>query len=133
MLHKKYRINVSDLHGVGLFSDEYIKRGEVVYTASPMLDINITQEQFDTLDIREKQEIKYWGHWNEIEEKWHVDFDASRYINHSFRSNLTQGEECERLVLVATRDIRIGEELTQNYLEFENLEDLKARGIPTGK
>lgn len=133
MLHKGYKISVSDLHGVGLFAAEDIKEGEVVYTASPLLDLNITQEQFDGLDEREKAEIKYWGYWDELAEKWHVDFDMSKFINHSFQATLTQNIDYETAYLVATRDIRRGEELTQNYLEFENLEDLKARGIPTGK
>jgi len=133
MLHKKYKIRASDLHGVGLFAAENIAKGEVFYTASPALDLNLTQEQFILLDKNERQEIIYWGFWDEINERWHVDFDMSKFINHSFQATLTQGEECERLELRATRDIKAGEELTQNYLEFENLEDLKARGIPTGK
>ena len=33
--------------------------------------------------------------------------------------------------LVATRDIERGEELAQNYLEFETEDDLKKRGIKT--
>lgn len=33
------------------------------------------------------------------------------------------------MFLIAKENIKAGEELTQNYLEFENLDELKARAI----
>lgn len=65
MMHIKYKLDKSKLHGIGLFTDEDLKKGRVVYTASPLLDVNITQEEFNSLDEREKKEIKYWGFWDE--------------------------------------------------------------------
>ena len=61
MIHIKYKLKSSDLHGVGLFADQEIKKGDLIYTASPILDLNITQEQFDNLDQKEKDEILWWG------------------------------------------------------------------------
>mgnify|MGYP006223956759 CR=1 FL=1 len=129
MIHIDYKLDKSDKHGIGLFTDQYIKEGEVIYTASPLLDVNITQEQFDQLSDREKKEFQWWGFFDEPSQKWHVDFDVSKFINHSFDGNITQSEEYEDAHLIAKRDIEKGEELTQNYLEFESEEDLKRRGI----
>lgn len=129
MLHKKCVVRSSELHGAGLFAEEDISKGEVVYTASPLLDVDITQEQFDSLDEREQEQIKYWGFWDEPNNVWHVDFDISKFINHANSAALSQDETYTDAYLVATRDIKKGEELTQNYLEFESEEDLKARGI----
>lgn len=56
-------------------------------------------------------------------------FDVSKFINHSDDATVTQDEGYEDAYLVATRDIEPGEELTQNYLEFETAEDLVRRGI----
>jgi len=67
MIHIKYKLNKSENHGIGLFADEDIKQGEIVYTASPILDVNITKAQFDSLDEKEKEEIRYWGFWIEEE------------------------------------------------------------------
>ena len=129
MIHISYTLKASDLHGVGLFADEDIKKGQLIYTASPLLDLNITEEQFDGLDQKEKDEILWWGFFDQPSQMWHVDFDVSKFINHSYSATVTQDENHEEAYLVATRDIAAGEELTQNYLEFETREDLARRGI----
>lgn len=129
MIHIKYTLDKSDKHGIGLFAAEDIQKGQVIYTASPLLDMNIAQEEFDSLDEKEKQEILWWGFFDEPSQKWHVDFDVSKFTNHSYEATLTQDTEHDEAYLVATRDIKAGEELTQNYLEFESEEDLKRRGI----
>ena len=129
MIHIKYKLKSSDLHGIGLFADEPLVKGQLVYTASPLLDLNITQEQFDTLDEREKKEILWWGFFDQPSQMWHVDFDVSKFINHSYNATVTQDEEHDAAYLVAARNVEAGEELTQNYLEFETEEDLEERGI----
>lgn len=129
MIHIKYKLDRSKYHGIGLFADQDIKKGTLIYTASPILDVNITQEQFDSLDDKEKQEVRWWGFFDEQSQKWHVDFDVSHFINHSNEGTVTQDSEYTEAYLVASRDIRAGEELTQNYLEFESEADLQSRGI----
>jgi SET domain-containing protein len=129
MIHIKYKLRASDFHGIGLFTDQEIKKGELIYTASTLLDLNITQEQFDSLHQNEKDEILWWGFFDEPSQKWHVDFDVSKFINHSKEATVTQDENHDEAYLVATHDIKAGDELTQNYLEFESEDDLKRRGI----
>lgn len=46
-----------------------------------------------------------------------------------FGATVIQDEKHEEAYLVTKRDIKVGEELTQNYLEFESEEDLQKRGI----
>jgi hypothetical protein len=129
MIHIKYKLNTSPLHGVGLFADEPIPKGVLIYTPSPVLDVNITQEQFNALDEKEKQEVRWWGFLDPTTNRWHVDFDVTHFINHADDATVTQDPAHPDAYLVAARDIKIGEELTQNYLEFESEEDLRARGI----
>lgn len=130
MVHIKYKLDKSGHHGVGLFADQDISKGALIYTASPLLDVNLTQEEFDSLDEKEKKEVQWWGFFDEPSQKWHVDFDVSRFINHSHDATVTQDTTHTDAHLVASRDIKAGEELTQNYLEFETSEDLQKRGIP---
>lgn len=129
MIHIKYNLDKSGIHGIGLFTDEDVKKGTLVYTASPLLDVNISKEQFDSLDEKEQKEIQWWGFWDESNNVWHVDFDVSKFINHSFDPTLQQDPNTTDAYLTTTRDVKAGEELTQNYLEFESKEDLKKRGI----
>ena len=131
MIHVKYKLKGSGLHGVGLFIDESVERGGLIYTASPLLDLNITQEQFDLLDQKEKDELLWWGFFDQPSQMWHVDFDVTKFINHSYEANVTQRDDHDEAYLIASRDIKAGEELTQNYLEFETQDDLTRRGIPT--
>jgi SET domain-containing protein len=129
VIHIKYKLRESKLHGIGLFTDEDLEKGQVVYTASPILDTNITKEQFDLLDEKEKREIRWWGFWDAPNNVWHSDFDVTRFVNHSFEPTITQDPKYKDAYLVTTRDIKKGEELTQNYREFETKEDLRRRGI----
>jgi len=129
MIYIKYKLDKSKFHGIGLFTDEDLKKGQLVYTASPLLDVNITREQFDQLDEKEKREIEYWGFWDEPNNLWHVDFDVSKFINHSYEPTLTQDQNHQDAYLITTKNLKAGEELTQNYLEFETEEDLIKRGI----
>lgn len=129
MLHIKYRLDKSHKHGIGLFADQDIRKGEVIYTSSPLLDLNISNDTFEKLTQAEKDEIRYWGFWIESQKVWHVDFDMSKFLNDSFDANTSQDFEHEDAYLLATRGIQKGEELTQHYLEFESEEDLKRRGI----
>ena len=129
MIYIKYRLDKSKFHGIGLFTDEDLKKGQLVYTASPLLDVNITREQIDQLDEKEKREIEYWGFWDEPNNLWHVDFDVSKFINHSYEPTLTQDQNHQDAYLITTKNLKAGEELTQNYLEFETEEDLIKRGI----
>lgn len=129
MIHIKYKLDRSNKHGIGLFADENLKKGTLIYTASPLLDVNITNEQFNTLSDREKEEFQWWGFFDEPSQRWHVDFDVSKFINHSTEGTVTQDKNHAEAYLVTSRDVEKGEELTQNYLEFESEADLKRRGI----
>jgi SET domain-containing protein len=129
MIHIHYQLMASDLHGMGLFSTQAIQKGDLIYTASPLLDVDITREQFDSLSSSEQAEVRWWGFFDEPSQRWHVDFDVSKFINHSYEPTVTQDQDHTEAHLVATRDIADGEELTQNYLEFESPEDLQHRGI----
>jgi len=129
MIHVKYRLDRSGIHGIGLFAGEKIKKGKLVYSASPVLDVEVTDKKFQLLTEKEKREVRWWGFFDKNLKRWHIDFDVSRFINHSARASLTQDARSVDAYLVATRDIKEGEELTQNYLEFESVEDLRKRGI----
>lgn len=124
-----YEIKTSPIHGAGMFTKQAIKKGELIAKASPDLDVDILSSVFEHLKDREKQELLYWGFYDEPRGLYHCDFDNTKFINHSKDANITQDENYLDMYLIAARDIEKGEELTQNYLEFESEEDLLKRGI----
>lgn len=120
MLHITYILKPSLLHGIGVFTEEDIPEDFCIAEASPLLDINITSEQFEELSISEKEEIKHHGHFDKVLDRWHVDFDMTRFANHSDIPNLKQKYNEKGYYIVALKNIKHGEELTINYSDFEN-------------
>lgn len=122
MIHIKYKVKPSNLSGVGLFADQDIKKDDLIYTPNQLLDVDLTQEQFDTLDPVEQAEVRYYGYWNKYSNRWHVAFESIRFLNHGELgvANVTQDEE---MVMVAVRDISAGEELLQDYKEIYSADD----------
>ncbi len=119
MFHKKVSIKKSSLDGIGLFADEEIIEGQKIYTENLKLDLVISDKELSLLSSDEKMTIKHYGYFDKRINKWHLSFDDIRFCNHSLSSNITlSGND-----LIASRDIRKGEELTQNYEEFEDLRD----------
>lgn len=117
MIHIEYKIKESKNHGIGLFADQNIKTRDLIYTPSPLLDVNITETEFESLSSKEKKEVMYYGYFNKKTRKWHVAFDMIRILNHDIGegSNITQDKD---MVMTAKRDIAKGEELLQNYDEI---------------
>ncbi len=50
--------------------ESVVKYNQLVYTASPLLDLNITQKEFDSLTESEQNEILWWGFFDEPSQKW---------------------------------------------------------------
>ncbi len=117
MIHIKYKIKESKLHGIGLFADQDIQVGAKIYTPNQLLDVDLTQEQFENLSKSERDEVAYYGYFNKKTQKWHVAFEAIRILNHaaSNEANVTQDSD---MVMTAKRNIKAGEELLQDYAEI---------------
>lgn len=117
MIHIRYKIQASNTHGIGLFADQDIKAGDLIYTPNPLLDVDITEAQFETLSPSEQKEVMYYGYFNHKTHQWHVAFDAIRILNHgeAEASNVSQDED---MVMRAKKDILKGDELLQDYSEI---------------
>jgi SET domain-containing protein len=112
-----------DKSGIGLFTAEFIKNGKVVIVPSTFgLDIELDEKDLDKLHKEEKEVILHYGFKNKFNNKFHLNFGNERFINHSKNGNLKLDEETQGLF--ATRDIEAGEELTQDYSEFEKLREV---------
>lgn len=87
-MHISYKILPSKTHGIGLFANQNIKAGDLIYTPSPLLDVDLTQEEFENLNNSEQKEVMYYGYFNKKSRKWHVAFDAIRILNQIGRAHV---------------------------------------------
>jgi len=110
-----YSLEHCDRHDdICLFADKDVKKGEPVYNrASPKLDDDIKQEDFDTMDAKMQKQVLENSHWDELEQTYHADFDILSFIRHSDKPTLIQDSNHSDVYLVAARDIKSGSEITR--------------------
>lgn len=118
MFKIKTYLDKSKIQGIGLFSDEDTKKNSIVYIPNEKLDLSLSNSIFQKLSRDEKNTIKHFGYKTKNGE-YHLSFDNIRFCNHSkSKNNISIGKKG---YLYATRDILKGEELLQDYSEFEFL------------
>ena len=122
MLLVKTTIGPSGIHGIGLFAAENIAKGTEVWRFTPGFDIKFTKEQI--LAFPEILQIYIYKYsWQSSKSKSYCfSSDNGKYFNHSEDSNcLSEYRDTEEEVItVAIKDIRVGEEITDNYASFED-------------
>mgnify|MGYP001579136708 CR=1 FL=1 len=116
MLQVKTYLDKSPIHGFGLFADEDISKGTIVWRMSS-LDMILEQEEFDKLPEVAQAYICHHGDWDIVMQKITMSFDNDKFINHESNTpNLTYNKN---QTTEANRDIKKGEEITINYFEFD--------------
>jgi uncharacterized protein len=98
--------SISPLVGMGAFTNEFIKKGSIICIGGGQVFSTLTHVPTDRDFLGIYDETHFIGplDYEEIPANW--------YINHSCDSNV---KLIGRLVLIARRDIKAGEELTLNY------------------
>lgn len=92
----------SSIHGIGIFTEQDIKKNVVFYEVPMDLISNDPKER--------------WAHIGK--NRWVSDEKVLNYINHSCDSN-SRLDISDLPKLIAQRDIKAGEEITVNYNETE--------------
>lgn len=128
MILVKYTIQDSPIHGKGIFADEPIAAGAVIWRWG---GTEMTNAEFEDLDQLEQAEMQEHSYQSKTNGNWYILDDDIKFINHSNTPNTTENIEPGdgAGVLVAKRNIEPGEELTQDYRDFESEDDIRARGI----
>lgn len=121
MLLIKTKIKESEIHGIGLFADEFIPKGAEIWRFTPGFDQKFTREQILSFpDLLQIYIYKY--SWRSKKSKFYIfSADNGKYFNHSDNPNALSEyrDDEEEVVTVALRDIQIGEEILDNYNSFE--------------
>ncbi|WP_068469599.1 SET domain-containing protein [Candidatus Protochlamydia phocaeensis] len=133
MLLVKTSVKNSPIAGVGLFADQDIKQGDIVWHYTPETCMVFTQQQFEKLlhsyHKTEKQVIQYYLTYSYYQSRLNglvFCLDNGRFVNHSETPNLAGPSHFPSDISwqysVALRDIKKGEELTENYHTYDHSE-----------
>src|SRR5262249_26318666 len=113
MLLVKTRLAKSKIHGTGVFANQDIPKGTKVWTFVEGFDRVYTPAEFKKLPKEAQDFSAHYGYKADGEILLTVDQDC--YTNHSDNANTRYRGG----YMVATRAIKKGEEITNNYREFD--------------
>jgi len=114
----KYRAEVkvatNPQMGLGLYAKEFIEKGSIVWQYIEGVDVRISKEKFEELNGAQK-EYFYKYAWLEEDDCYYSSCDLTNFINHSYTPNLKVIDD----IVIAIQDIQPGEEMFENYQEFD--------------
>lgn len=115
MLLVKAEARRSPIHGLGCFALQPIKKGTHIARWTEGHDMRLTPAEWSALPTR-LQEFLYI-HWWTRDDGWYGTFDEGRFTNHSKTPNMLWDDATK--TSYAARDIEVGEELTEDYENFD--------------
>lgn len=115
MLKVRTRLAESDIHGIGLFADEPIAAGTLIWEYDPPFDIAFAAESLDGLPAPAREQVEKYSYFEGELGAYVLCGDDARFMNHSSTPNTI---EVRGMRTVASRAIAAGEEITCNYEDF---------------
>lgn len=112
MLLVKTRIAPSQIHGIGLFADQFIPKGTVTWRFCPGFDPTYTEEDMLNMSEAAREQFLKYAYYDKELRLYVLCADDQRFINHESGSpNILSTPKQD----VAARDIFPGEELLCDY------------------
>ena len=123
MLVIKTKISPSKIDGIGLFADQFISKGTVVWKYDSNIDRLLSEKEVSKLSPQLQERFHNYAFFDRKYNKYMFCGDDGRFFNHSENPNCDDGNSD---VTIALCDINPGEELTVDYRSFYgNIEDHK--------
>jgi SET domain-containing protein len=114
MLIIRTEVRPSKIHGLGLFTLDYLSKDQIIWEENPIIDQCITRELLETLPLVAQEYVHHYG-WLDEDGDFFISLDNDKFMNHSDDPN-TDNDHPEFCFAVC--DIPAGEELTCNYHLF---------------
>lgn len=118
----KTKVQPSKIHGLGLFADEFIVKGKIIWRFKKGIDSAWVKKEFKRLPKIVKDFIKRYGYASSDTGRYVLGFDNDCFVNHSLNPNTKPSKQImddgER-AMVAVKNIKRGEEITHDYREIE--------------
>jgi SET domain-containing protein len=120
MLLVKTKLDLSGIHGIGLFADEFIPKDTVIWKFNALIDLRCSEEEIQKLSRDSRRQIEKYSYREKHSGLYVLCGDDARFFNHSTTPNCFDYYRNEEEDLtVALRDIYPGEELTCDYAQFD--------------
>ncbi len=120
MLLVKTKLKFSDIDGIGLFSNQFIPKGTVIWKYETTIDNLYRVDELRYIPEIAKKMLNHYGYRNEYGD-YILCGDDARFFNHSSTPNcLEEYSPGGTSPTIALRDIEKDEELTVNYSTFDN-------------
>ena len=103
--------------GLGLFATEFIPKGSVVWKFVEGVDIKVSVDRVEQMSEAQQEYFEKYA-WVE-DDYYYSSCDLTNFVNHSYQPNLKIIDE----IMISLRDIHPGEELFENYAEFDDCFD----------
>ncbi len=122
MLIVKTSAKPSAIQGVGLFAEEKIPKGTIIWKFNPIFDILFDPAEVLNMSKAEQELLNRYSYLSIATGKYVYSIDNSRFTNHSSIMNnvdvcFVTGEQ--EALEIANRDIEEGEEILVNYRTFD--------------
>ena len=127
MLIVKTKIGQSMIEGVGLFADQFIPKGTIIWKYDPRFDIYFTKDEVEKMPSLQKKLLIHSAYLSKKSGNYVYSIDNTRFTNHSIDANTAENFELHdelEIPTIATRDIVIGEELTIDYHLIDKADEI---------
>lgn len=116
MLRINAKVLASPIHGLGLFAEEAIPKGTVIWKFDQGFDLIIDIRDVPAHEKQIRRFLTWYGYQTALEEPIYVVcMDHARFMNHDENCNTIE----RKSMTVAKRNIAAGEEITCNYKLFD--------------
>jgi SET domain-containing protein len=119
MLKVKTYLDNSTINGIGLFANQFIEKGTLIWKFTIFVDRTFSKHVVENMPESDMKEfiMKYSYLDNDSFPHYVLCVDDARFMNHAKKPNTSNGEG---KTTIANRDIMEGEELTCNYYEIDD-------------
>ncbi len=83
----KTKLDVSRIHGIGLFADEFIAEGTVIWKFHELIDLRFAGEQIELLAESARKQIQKYSYRENHSGLYVLCGDDARFFNHSENPN----------------------------------------------
>ena len=111
MLLVDHYVAKSDIHGLGVFSAQSVKRNDLIWEFNPIIDREIPKEKLSDLPDHVVAKIYKHAWYHPDSDCFWLAADGDYFMNHSDMPTM----EIRGHSFVASRDLVIGDELTCDY------------------
>jgi SET domain-containing protein len=107
-------LDKSKINGVGVFAKENVKKGEKIKEVRPEFEIEFDKENLPRMPLALARMVDNYAYEREKGSKIVVlGIDNEKYLNHSDNPSVNDDG-------IALKDIKIGDEITINYRDFDD-------------